>query len=133
MRKRFMSPWSAFEGFSFNGLRFPCVHICQFGLAKPYMEQNNINNQMLLIIASSALRQVRSTLQRRHEATDGFNRIRKRRTYDPGGSSPWVSSTAASGGTEAKVDDQVPLKCPWLSPKVVEQLGYVMGIVRERA
>jgi len=34
------------------------------------------------------------------------------------------------GGIEAKVDD----KClGLLSPKVVEKLGYVMGIVRERA
>jgi len=35
------------------------------------------------------------------------------------------------GGIEAKVDDEVLLAL--LSPKVVEKLGYVMGIVRERA
>jgi hypothetical protein len=35
------------------------------------------------------------------------------------------------GGTEAKVDDQSALGL--LSPKVVEKLGYVMGIVRARA
>src|SRR5262249_58702080 len=45
----------------------------------------------------TALTQVRSTLHRRHEATDGFNRIHKRRTFDPGCSSPLVSSAAASG------------------------------------
>ena len=34
-------------------------------------------------------------------------------------------------GIEAKVDDQVPLAC--FRQKVVEKLGYVMGIARERA
>src|ERR1700692_2186459 len=53
----------------------------------------------------------RSTFQRRHEATDGFNRIRKRRTYDPGGSSPWVSSAAASGAPKPKW----MTKCSWLA------------------
>ena len=59
----------------------------------------------------TALRQVRSTLQRRHEATDGSNRIRKRRTFDPGCSSPWVSSAAASGAPKAKW----MTKCSWLA------------------
>ena len=59
----------------------------------------------------TALRQVRSTLQRRHEATDGFNRIRKGRTFDPGCSSPWVSSAAASGASKPKW----MTKCPWLA------------------
>ena len=33
-------------------------------------------------------------------------------------------------GIEAEVNDQVPLAC--VSPKM-EKLGYVMGVVRERA
>src|SRR6516165_2577372 len=49
--------------------------------------------------------------KRRHEATDGFNRIRKRRTFDPGCSSPWVSSAAASGASKPKW----MTKCPWLA------------------
>src|SRR5215469_3141584 len=78
----------------------------------------------------TALRQVRSTLQRRHEATDGFNRIRKRRTFDPGCSSPWVSSAAASGASKPKW----MTKCPWLAfAEGGGEARYVMGIVRERA
>jgi len=43
--------------------------------------------------------------------TDGFNRIRKRRTFDPGCSSPWVSSAAASGASKPKW----MTKCPGLA------------------
>jgi hypothetical protein len=37
--------------------------------------------------------------------------IRKRRTFDPGCSSPWVSSAAASGASKPKW----MAKCPWLA------------------